>query len=336
MKFSVKKAIVALLFVLLLDKYVGKRIFFTPISEQLESLDLTTSPRSSSNDSECSSIITVATIDTGVDLKNPRINKIVKKDENGNPIGKSFGSNETVQDIHGHGTHIADLITRADNCIRIVPFSYYVDPSLEMVLPTKESFNMALEAAIAIHPDIINISGGGYGFSIIEFALVKKAELLGITIVAAAGNNGKNIDAFSEGFFPGSYKTSNIISVGAITSDGSYFERANYGKSVDIAALGKDVSATGLNGETAVLSGTSQATAIVCGAIAKAMLKNRTLGVSEIKNLLFSSADKHNRLSSKVNSGRVLNQAHLVSAAIEDSVKKQLQFEHKYSIAQVK
>lgn len=337
MKFNLQKAVFILFIVLLLDKYVGKRVFFTPIFEQLKSLEQSGSSFSKNDsDGECASTVTVATIDTGIDLKNPKLKRAVKRDQNGNLIGKAFGSAASIQDVHGHGTHIADLISREDNCIRIVPFSYYVDPNLEMFLSTTESFDMALEAAISINPDIINISGGGYGFSIREFALVKRAEILGITIVSAAGNDGKNIDSFSEGFFPGSYKTSNIISVGAVTADGTYFDRANYGKSVDIAALGKDVSATGLNGQTTVLSGTSQATAIVSGAIAKALLKNRALGVSDLKKLLFSSADIHNNLSSRVNYGRVLNQKNLIAAAVKSSGNQQFQLNHRFSVAQVR
>lgn len=269
-------------------------------------------------DQNCSSIVTVATVDTGVDLNNSVLVKKIKRDNNGNLRGASFGSMETVQDFHGHGTHIFDLISRYDECIRIIPFSYNVDLGFQKFFNTKDSFISALEAAVQSEAQIINISGGGSGYFERELELIKKAEESGKIIVAAVGNEGKNVDKDENKFYPGSYKTKNMITVGAIDSSGNYYTKSNYGESVDIAALGKDVSAMWLNNQIASISGTSQATAIVSGAIAKAMLLNENLTPGELKLLLFSSAVKTKKNKKYFSGGRVLNPTKLFTM-----VKKQ-------------
>ena len=176
---------------------------------------------------------------------------------------------------------------------QIIPVSYWEDSASLKINP----FISALEEAINYNPKIINISGGGNSFYEREYLAIKKAESLGIIIVSAAGNDGKNIDEFENNFFPSAYRTSNIISVGAVTKEGSYFYISNCGqKSVDIAALGKDVTASGLDNTNVTRSGTSQATAIVCGAIAKAFLIKPDLTFLDIKQILLSSADRKKEL----------------------------------------
>jgi hypothetical protein len=194
-----------------------------------------------------------------------------------------------------------------------MPFSYYINPIFQPFYSTEKSFELALAAAIKERPDIINISGGGFGFSVSELMLIKEAESLGILIVSAAGNNAVNIDNPKFGFFPSSYSTENIISVGAIGIDGSFFYQSNFGSTVSILALGEEVPAIGLNNKIVKVSGTSQATAIVSGAIAKAMLTNRDLSGIQIKRILLETAIKKDELAGKVNSGRVLNKEGLLS-----------------------
>lgn len=271
-------------------------------------------------DQNCSSIVTVATVDTGVDLNNSDLVKKIKRDNNGNLIGASFGSMGSVQDFHGHGTHIFDLISRYDECIRIIPFSYHVDVGFKNFFSAKDSFISALEAAVYSEAQIINISGGGSGYSERELELIKKAEESGKIIVAAVGNEGKNVDRDENKFYPGSYKTKNMITVGAIDSSGNYYKISNYGESVDIAALGKDVSAMWLNNQIASISGTSQATAIVSGAIAKAMLLNEALTPDELKSILFSSAIKTKKNEKFFSGGRVLNPTKLFMMAKKQKV----------------
>lgn len=270
----------------------------------------------------CKRVVTVATIDTGIDLSNNELRGRIKTDEFGSILGSSFGSLSSVNDVHGHGTHIADLITREDECIKIIPFSYYIDPIFAPFFSADDSFYSALVAAINSKPDLINISGGGYGSSVKELLAIREAESLGILIVAAAGNHGKNLDQPENGFFPSSYKTNNILTVGALTEKGDYFQISNYGKAVDISTVGEMVVAAGLNNKQVPSSGTSQATATISGVIAKAMLINGTISGIEMKKLLLDTANKNKSLEDKINEGRVLNKEEfLLSVSTLDRIQ---------------
>ncbi len=64
--------------------------------------------------------------------------------------------------------------------------------------------------------------------------------------MASAGNNGLNTDTTAH--VPSSLTTPNIIAVGALNPDGTYWAGSNYGvKNVDVAAPGVQVSSRHLH-----------------------------------------------------------------------------------------
>ena len=259
----------------------------------------------------CKRVVTVATVDTGIDLNNKDLSKYLKRDSGGNVIGRSSVSDfESIQDRNGHGTHIASIIAESSPCIKIIPISYNALIDGKDV-PIGSTMGIAIRMALNYGPDIINISGGGYGFSNEEFEAVSLANDRGVLIVAAAGNDSLNIDFNKNKYFPGSYKTDNIVVVGSVGPDNRYSTFSNYGSSVDIAAVGSGVTAMGLDNKMVTLSGTSQATAVVSGAIAGAMSVNPNLTPFLAKRALIESANLVEPLSSKVGSGRVLDVARL-------------------------
>jgi len=83
--------------------------------------------------------------------------------------------------------------------------------------------------------DIINLSLGGTGSSLLEQSLINELLDTGVIIVAAAGNNSS-----SEEFFPAAYD--GVIGVGAVTIDQSRAPYSSYGHFVDIAGPGGDTS----------------------------------------------------------------------------------------------
>jgi subtilisin family serine protease len=90
---------------------------------------------------------------------------------------------------------------------------------------------------------------------------------------------------------------------------------SNYGaKSVHIAAPGKDVLSTWLNGEFRELSGTSMATPTVAGVAALILATNPKMPVKELRNQLLNSVDQLDALKGKVSTGGRVNAARAVGA----------------------
>ncbi|MBX9768615.1 MAG: S8 family serine peptidase [Bdellovibrionales bacterium] len=240
----------------------------------------------------------VAVIDTGIDMLNPRLKRNLwinpgefGKDASGNSKatngidddqngytddvhGWNFVTNSpNVSDTHGHGTHVASLIVDppGDHDLpshapilfqgQLMVLKYYDAATIELNL---ERSVRAMHYAAQMNAAIINFSGGGFGQNPAEQRAVELAEAKNILIVAAAGNEKMNSDRTP--FFPASYHRSNILSVGAHSKDGSWLPASNWGKnSVDIAALGENVSGFVLEGKRGKMTGTSQATAIATG-----------------------------------------------------------------------
>lgn len=207
----------------------------------------------------------VAVIDTGLNLKDPRFERLICKDAN----HWNFTNNSrNTKDRIGHGTHVAGLIKKyagdANYCFMI--YNYF---SPEDTANTNiDNLVKAFKQAIRDKADIINYSGGGTDFSKEEMQVLKIAEQRKILIVVAAGNNYLNLN--TSNFYPASYSYSNLVVVGNLSKNinGSCYknETSSYGNKV-VWELGTDIESTLPNRKTGLLSGTSQATAIRTGKI---------------------------------------------------------------------
>ena len=238
--------------------------------------------------------VEVAVLDTGVDYH---------EDIDGNfsplQVLNLMNYNADVDDDLGHATHIMGILAAvSNNTTGIVGF-----PNVK-VLPVKIfDFNNAGELrttttaiidgilhAITRGTPIINCSFGGASYSQALYDVLKYAEEEGHLIIAAAGNQSRDIEATP--FYPASYSLENIIAVGASDSNDERADISNSGaESVDIFAPGEHILSTFPGNDYCRKSGTSMAAPLV-GAVA-AMI----LGICEgmppaiVKKIIVSSAD---------------------------------------------
>lgn len=291
-----------------------------------------TTPAKQSKNNFCLRKVLVAVIDTGVDIQHPDLQSFIWTnegesgldshgrdkatnglDDDGNGYiddvhGWSFADKTAdVSDHHGHGTHIAGIITgygsqngiQTPQCVQIMPLKY-VDP-LTKNQNTIQNTALSILYAIRMGAEIINYSGGGMTPSILEKQSVQLANSNHILFISASGNEASNADV--KPFFPASYQTPNIISVGAVDADGNLLENSNYGsKSVDIAAPGAAIFSTTPHRGYGLMSGTSQATAFVTRTAAAVLLAHapRSANAAALKQEVLSFANPRSSLQGKL------------------------------------
>ena len=175
--------------------------------------------------------VTVAVIDTGVSkVPDLKLTKFVQ--------GYDFVNNkDDASDDNGHGTHVAGTIAQStNNGYGVAGIAYEAS-----IMPLKVLSNSgggtiadiaeAIKFAADNDADIINMSLGGGGASNMLEEAIKYAHSKGVTIIAAAGNEGRNAASY-----PARYP--DVISVAATDAAGGKASYSNFGAGVDIAAPG--------------------------------------------------------------------------------------------------
>lgn len=215
----------------------------------------------------------VAIIDTGLDVNDPRFSN--RLCETGS---KNFVSTETMNDLMGHGTHVAGLIKKnakdANYCLLI--FKFYENDAQGSL--TINRMTAAIQEAVKQHADVINISAGGPQFSEDEYLLIKNNPQ--IAFVVAAGNDGRNVDIPGNEYYPASYWLKNEFVVANMDDNRNRAVTSNWGKKVKWQ-YGENVLSTlpcaFVNGEVICegrMSGTSMATAIYSGKLVDSISKS--------------------------------------------------------------
>lgn len=200
----------------------------------------------------------VAIVDTGLNLNDGRF-----KDHLCSNGHKDF-TKTSIEDIMGHGTHIAGLITKyainTPYCLVIIKFYQEGASGIQ----NQANLVKSLAYAINLGVDIINFSGGGSLFDIEEYNLIKNHQ--NIIFSVAAGNDGLDIGPNGYySYYPAAYNLPNVQAVGNLNREGRRAFMSNYGSVVRYWEVGTDVVSTLPNGKYGVLSGSSQSTAIHTG-----------------------------------------------------------------------
>ncbi|TCP59167.1 thermitase [Tumebacillus sp. BK434] len=241
--------------------------------------------------------VTIAIIDTGVDIQHPDLSsKIV--------AGYDFVNNDTdADDDQGHGTHVAGIAAASGNNglngsgvapnARIMP--------VKVLNYSGSGYTSDIISGLFFAADngakVINLSMGGGAYSSAFQNAVNYAWNKGAVIVAAAGNNGNTTVQYPAGY-------NNVFSVACTTSTDAKCSFSNYGTWVDIAAPGLNIYSTANGGGMTTMSGTSMATPIVSGVAALTIERfGYSVSPATVVDRICSSADKIINLGT--NCGRV-------------------------------
>jgi thermitase len=218
--------------------------------------------------------ITVAVLDTGVDLEHPALAGRLLPGYDF--VGKDSDPREEPADgpdsAFGHGTHVAGLVALAAPDAMILPLrTLGTDGSGDLWAQVQ-----ALQFAVANGANVVNLS-----FSFDErsqlfadsladvtctasgYAGCRTRGQVGAVIVAAAGNEGARLREW-----PAAYETPGLIAVGASTRSDRLADFSNFGSWVAIASPGEGILSTVPGGGYATWSGTSMATPLLSGVVA--------------------------------------------------------------------
>lgn len=276
---------------------------------------------------QASETIIVAVVDTGIDYNHEDLKDVmwvntgeipgngIDDDNNGyvddihgiNTLGRDANGNATgeMKDTHSHGTHVAGTIGAKQNNgvgiagiasnVRLMGIRTVPNSGDELDVDVVESYLYAAKHGARI----INCSFGkdrNEGGQAVKEAIDFIGTEYGTMVVAAAGNDGRDID--SRLTYPASYDSTNLLVVGSTSNWGrmSYF--SNYGqRNVDLAAPGSSIYSTTPNNSYASMSGTSMASPTAAGIAAEVWSRHPTLSIQELKSLLMRTVTKSRRIN---------------------------------------
>ena len=260
--------------------------------------------------------VTVAIVDTGARLDHadlaPNIwtnfdetpGNRVDDDHNGyvdDVHGVDLSSKQARQEVrdgHGHGTHVAGIVSAAANGRGVVGVAPQARLMIVKALDDKGSGSTGSVAegiryAAANGARVINLSVGGDEPDKRLNEAIKAAADANALVVASAGNDGRDIDERPN--YPAAIPAANLLAVAATDPDTGrgISDFSNFGRlAVQVAAPGGQVLSADDDGGYTTMSGTSMAAPMVAGVAALAASVNPGLSAVDLRSLVMENASR--------------------------------------------
>lgn len=253
--------------------------------------------------------LVVAVLDTGVDAGHPDLaNRIAPGGWNvliNSPNTLDLGDgvdndgDTLVDEMSGHGTHVAGIIAQAAPGAGIMPIKVLDSDGVG------DAFYVAagVYQAIASGADVINLSLGSTRDSRVLAEAIAAANEAGIVVVAAAGNG----DRETPPEFPATDE--HAFGIAATDAQDAKSDFSNYHPDLLLSAPGTEITSTFPGGRYVTWSGTSMATPWVSGAAALLLASEPDLTVAELGERLAAAADpipdQDSRYDGRLGAGRL-------------------------------
>lgn len=277
--------------------------------------------------------VVVAVLDTGIDLKNPDlsrrlwVNPTAASGADGYPgdvNGWNFVSGtNNVQDFNGHGTHVAGILAGAgNNGWGVAGVDWNAKLMVVKVLDNNgdgstDAAVSGIYYAVQHGARVINASWGGGDYSQAMRDAIAYAGAHGVVFVTAAGNDGTNSDNLAS--YPGSYRLSNEITVGAVGPSGLLADFSDYGPhSVDLVAPGVNIWST-IPGSFASYSGTSMATPYVAGVVSLVLSIHPEFNAQQLVQRVLATTKPLPGLAGRTVSGGIVDAYNAVNFSVHSA-----------------
>ncbi|RXJ04474.1 peptidase S8 [Anaerobacillus alkaliphilus] len=229
----------------------------------------------------------IAILDTGVNRNHPDLRGKVIHNAN-------FSSSSTVEDVHGHGTHVAGIaaaLTNNRNGIAGMSYNAAGIMNIKVLGDTGSGTNSNVAEGIIYAANrgahVVNMSFGSAQSNETLQMAINYANDRGVLLVGAAGNNSSNLP-----HYPAAYTS--VLSVAATNQSNELAPFSNYGTWVDVAAPGQNILSTFPveleDSMYRVASGTSMATPFVSGLAGLIKATNSALTNREIRSIIERAA----------------------------------------------
>ncbi|TDF96719.1 S8 family peptidase [Paenibacillus piri] len=235
------------------------------------------------NVSKGSQDVTVAVVDTGVDINHPDL-----KDQLVSGTNVVNDGAPPLDDV-GHGTHVAGVIGAiVNNNLGVAGMSWY-----NRVMPVKVldqsgagstySVSQGIIWATDHGAKVINLSLGNYAEANFLHDAIRYAYDHDVVLIAASGNDNTDRPGY-----PAAYPE--VFAVAATDARKGKASFSNYGNYIDVAAPGVSIASTYPNNQYAALSGTSMASPHVTALAALIRSVNPSLKNSEVMQIMRETA----------------------------------------------
>jgi hypothetical protein len=226
--------------------------------------------------------ITIAIVDTGIDLVHPDLESNLVSGVNLITPGNS------PQDDHGHGTAVAGVVAALGNNgkgvtglswkAKLMPIKAIEEDGQG----NEDKLGQGILYAVDHGAKIVVLSVGLHRYSPFLEEVSEYAEKNGVLLVAAVGNEGKNVK------YPAAFPS--VLAVGSVGTNNKVMLESNYGSEVDLVAPWR-VYTTALGGGYGNQQGTSMSAPQVAGAAALVWSQHPNFGPLEVRNALIQSAE---------------------------------------------
>lgn len=194
-----------------------------------------------------------------------------------------------IGDCSGHGTHVAGVLAGTLHGVAkaaiIVPVRVLECDGSGYTSDVVAGIDWIAGDHEAGEPAVLNMSMGGFTDAAFD-AAVQGAIDDGVTVVAAAGNDGQDACAGSPA------RISTALTVAATDKTDTQPSWSNSGPCVDLYAPGVSITSAGIDSNTAekILSGTSMASPHVAGAAAVLLSLNPWMTPAQVSAAIISNA----------------------------------------------
>lgn len=227
--------------------------------------------------------VTVAVLDTGVDLTHPALRDalapasswydFVARDHDPAEVWVDGAEN----DGYGHGTAVAGIVAQVAPAATLLPLRVLGPEGIGDLTDVVEAIDWAVDHGA----DVIVLSLGSIDDSAALRAVAEDASDRGVIVIASAGNTGDGRVTY-----PGAIDDDLVMSVGSVDPFDTKSVFSTYGSHLTLVAPGERVHTAAPGGQQAHWTGTSMSAPLVAGAIALALGELGLAGEEALEALL--------------------------------------------------
>lgn len=220
--------------------------------------------------------INIAVVDSGINYNHELFKNRIERTK----VDFSTDASGDERDTSGHGTKVAGAIAKSTPS-NVKLFAYKIFNKNLKGTSSEAVAALSYIKQLKNKPDIINCSFSTGSLGTVIDELVD----MGVTVVAAAGNDGKEIYQQPAIF-------DSVITVAATNQYGYAWSSSSYGSCVDISAPGVGVYTANFPGNNtyAQFAGTSMATPLVSAAAAYVLMEHRSYTPEQVKQEIIATA----------------------------------------------